>query len=301
MSREAKLGVSWGMRLRHSLLLVWLLPGCQCDPPAETTSPAPSVSATSSAKLTEQPLGRPLAARPAPPIPKRGLAPLAGPAQVKLSLEGGAGSLQVPVGTQRAQPLLVVLGGGPSACAEWRKLLQTAFVLCLDAPEPKPAAKQGGVGDQAPELVDAGAQSSELTTRVEAGLRAQVKQAVRQLGERFGEHLGPRGGLVGHGVGAHAAANLMRETPALFPRGVLVDGGAEVFSGAVARAFAAGGGESVLFSCDDCSAEKAVAALSREGVAAWRAPAFQVNSAADWLTRGDPWWLGDPPQLDTLP
>ncbi|MBX3183054.1 MAG: hypothetical protein KIT72_17320 [Polyangiaceae bacterium] len=288
------------MRASVLLLMAWLLPGCQCDPSPQPAALAPSASAIPSAELTTQPLGRPLAARPTPPIPKSGLTPLAGPAQVTLSLEAGSRVVQVPVGTRRAQPLLIVLGGGAEHCAPWRELIQTAFVLCLDAGKPDPSVKLTESGGQAG--TDASANpAAELTNRLEASLRAQVKQAVRQLEERFGDHLGPRGALVGHGAGAVAAANLMRETPALFPRGVLVDGGAEVFSAAVARAFATGGGESVLLVCSDCPAEKAVTVLSKEGVAAWRAPAFQVNSAADWLTRGDPWWLGDPPSLDSLP
>lgn len=273
MVRGASLGVSWGMRFRLLLMMAWLLPGCQCEPASNQVTPAPSASALPASALsasappappTSPPEAHPPQPRKPPPVPKSGLKPLAGPRRVDLKLSGARAVTQVPVGTTRAQPLLTVLGAGPAECEPWLKLLPKAFVLCLTGAE-------------------------------EAALRAQVKLAVGQLGERFGEHLGPRGALVGHGVGGLAAANLMRESPALFPRGILVDGGAEVFSGAVSRAFADAGGEAVLFVCADCPTEKAVTALRREGIAAGRADAFQITSAADWLTRGDPWWIGELP------
>ncbi len=89
-----------------------------------------------------------------------------------------------------------------------------------------------------------------------------------------------------------------------FRAAILVEGGADVFTVALARSFRAAGGERVLFGCGQAScAEKArgsVAYLERAGVAARLVSAAgaghnfggtveaSVASALPWLIEGDP-------------
>ncbi len=268
---------SWGIRL---LLTTTVCCVVSCDS-QKGSAPAGSAShAVNSAAEAPRALpssAPPLASDVRPLVPRGSasvanrltLPPLPEPARVELTFLGKVvASALVPVGEKLSQPVLVVLTT-PSThdqCKAWESIKpKSGFFLC---PSPKSDAH---------------------------AVLAEFKLAIRALNKQFGKHVGPRSTLVGYGSGADAAAALMRESPILFPRGFLIGGGVSGFSSGAVQAFAAQGGERVLFACKDCEAGRPVSNLLRSGLAARHvedaSPApKQLLSGWEWLSEGDPWW-----------
>lgn len=262
---------SWGITCLP-LLLIGCSGGCgsETEPGAATRPSAGSASASVEHATSG---ARPLVPRGSASVARReNLAPLAGPKDVSLSVGSKAvGRASVPVGQTLTQPVLVVLTTPETAdqCDVWQRIKPvTGFLLC-----PTPS-KDAASGVQ------------------------HLKSAIKALEAKFGKHVGPRSTLVGYGVGADAALDLMRESPILFPRGFLIGGGVSGFGSGVVQAFAAQGGERVLFACEDCAAGRSVSNLLRSGVAARhvaeaKLDAEALGSAWAWLSEGDAWWKPD--------
>jgi predicted esterase len=203
--------------------------------------------------------------------------------------------VSVPQGAASPRPVLVALHGNYDRpewqCQVWRAVTDSyPFVLCprglprADAPKSEDRYTYGALA---------------LTTaELEAGLSA--------LEARFGQHVrpGPKV-LVGFSLGAIHAAKLMVAEPAVYPRGLLIEGG-EAWSAQSARRYREGGGERVLFACgqETCRqrAKQAVALLERAGVSARVASGGKAGHTYDgavqdavaaewtWLTSGASGW-----------
>lgn len=255
------------------LLLVSACGGCDSD---KKPSGAMASGSASVERAAPQPLAtdaRPLVPRGSASVAQReSLPPLEGPKQVTLERAGkSVGRVVVPVGEQLTQPVLVVLTTPDTAkeCVRWEQIKPASgFLLCPSA-----------------------------ASDSSAGVKS-LKDAIQALSAKFGKHVGQRSTLVGYGAGADAALDLMRESPILFPRGFLIGGGVSGFSSGVVRAFAAQGGERVLFACKDCAAGRSVSNLLRSGLQAKHLEQAELDaqalkSAWAWLSEGDPWWKPD--------
>ncbi|MCA9639905.1 MAG: hypothetical protein H6718_28175 [Polyangiaceae bacterium] len=254
-------------------LLLLMLSGCSCDSDSKPARPGASASAPVEQGTPPQPLAsgiRPLVPRGSASVAQREqLAPLAGPKQLSLELAGKpVGRTLVPVGEKLTQPVLVVLTTPDTAkeCERWEQVKPSSgFLLC-----PSPASDSA------------------------AGVK-NFKDSIQALSAKFGKHVGQRSTLVGYGAGADTALDLLRESPILFPRGFLIGGGVSGFSSGVVQAFAAQGGERVLFACQDCAAGRSVSNLLRSGIQAKHLDQAELDaealkSAWAWLSEGDPWW-----------
>lgn len=264
---------SWGMTCLP-LLVIGCSGGCGSEnKPGAAAQPSAS---TAPVVVEYAPSGaRPLVPRGSASVARREtLPPLAGPKDLSLSVDSKTvGRASVPVGQTLTQPVLVVLTTPETAdqCDVWQRIKpDTGFLLC-----PTPS-KDAASGVQ------------------------HLKSAIKALEAKFDKHVGQRSTLVGYGAGADAALDLMRESPILFPRGFLIGGGVSGFSSGVVQAFAAQGGERVLFACEDCEAGRSVSNLLRSGVTAKhldeaKPDAQALRNSWAWLSEDDPWWKSDAP------
>lgn len=197
-------------------------------------------------------------------IPPAGIAPLSASWIEQLELpDGGLAFVTPPVGARDARPIVVAVHGAVDdpglMCSAWRLVVDVyAFVVC---PAGRPLGAEGpgrkyvwGSGDQ---------------------IRRRVLEALDAVRARWPEHVRTDAPVVyaAFSQGANMAGALLTSHAARFSRVVLTEGGRRVFEDAsVARAFARGGGERVLFTCSQagCAGPLAApsAALERAGVAA---------------------------------
>src|SRR6185503_3997367 len=78
------------------------------------------------------------------------------------------------------------------------------------------------------------------------------------LQRRFPDHVDPGPVLyTGFSLGAIYGVHVLRKHPERFTRAVLTEGGYESWSTGVARAYAKGGGERILFACGQTACQHA--------------------------------------------
>jgi hypothetical protein len=156
--------------------------------------------------------------------------------------------------TRRSRVVVVVhgLGDWPERhCEAWRTVTSArAFVLC-----PR--------GERAPERSRPG--DLRYTHPGGAPLRRHLDAALSALAARYGDEVdAQRAALAGFSLGATEVSLLAQADPARFPRVAVLEGGLDVWIGSTVRAFAAGGGERVLFGCGSAwCTPPAIAAASR--------------------------------------
>jgi hypothetical protein len=174
--------------------------------------------------------------------------------RVELPVDGhGAASVTVPLGATSPRPIVVALQGSADRpewqCGTWHGIARgRAFVLC---PRGKPATKVLG----APERFSLG--TPEETA-------SELRAALGGLKKRFGAWVAPGSVvLAGFEHGADLALAIVKQEPSFFSKLVLVDGGIERLSSALAQVFADGRGERVLLACstDVCARDAAKAQL----------------------------------------
>lgn len=207
-----------------------------------------------------------------------------------------AAIVSVPLGATSRRPIMVALHGNYDRpewqCEVWQGITGGfPFILCPrgiprdDAPKSENRWTYGGLKKTQDELM--------------AGIDA--------LRARFPEHVA-EGPLLytGFSLGAIYGAKIVREHAQTFPRAVLTEGGYENWSAAMAKSYAKGGGERVLFACGQTACKytgKRVAALlERDNVATHVAFGGNIGHTYDgkvaeaiasewaWLLEGDPRW-----------
>ncbi len=199
---------------------------------------------------------------PAPVRP--GLAPLVAPALVEIPVDGhGTAVVAVPTGAITARPIVLATHGNYDhpewQCSTWRAIV---------GPEPFVLCPRGIARPDSPSKDDV-----RFTYASNAALETEVEAALVALRARFGAHVaeGPvvfTGFSLGAIMGVAIAAR--GKHPGRYARMVLVEGGHDRWTPATARAFAAAGGQRVLFGCGQPScmidAKRAAAHLERASV-----------------------------------
>jgi hypothetical protein len=149
------------------------------------------------------------------------------------------------------------------------------------------------------------------------GLAREIDADLRALEARYPGYVDDRSMLyTGFSLGAILGVSVVAHDPARFPRAVLIEGGEDRWTPALARQYAQGGGQRVLFACGLRTrlpaAERAAAMLVRAGVGAravlgklpetgqfihwYNGPiADETRAAQGWLFEGDPRWGVDGP------
>jgi hypothetical protein len=149
-----------------------------------------------------------------------------------------------------------------------------------------------------------------------ASLEREIDADVRALVARYPGYVDDAAMLyTGFSLGAILGAVLITHEPARFPRAVLIEGGEDKWTPALAAKYAKGGGQRVLFACGlrgrVAGAQQAAAMLERAGVGAravlgklpdagqfihwYNGPiAEETRAAAPWLFAGDPRWAVGP-------
>ena len=205
--------------------------------------------------------------------------------------------VSLPVGATSARPVVVAAHGNYDRpewqCGVWRGIVgDRAFVLC-----PRGIARTDSPGPDDVRFTFAGVEA--LAREIDAGLAA--------LRARFGPHVAEGPMLyAGFSLGAILGVPFAARDPSRFPRAVLVEGGHDAWTAAVARGYRARGGRRVLFACGQpgcvVDAKPAAARLVKAGVETrtvlgpgvghgYDGPvAAEVGRALDWLLDGDALW-----------
>ena len=219
------------------------------------------------------------------------------PPIVPLPIAGSpAAVVSVPIGATSPRPIIVATHGmwdfPEGLCDDQRWIFRdTAWVLC---PRGRPLPDKTFRYDSA----DA------LAREIDAGVAA--------LAARYPGYVDDGPMLyTGFSLGAVLGVGVVTRSPARFPRAVLIEGGEDKWTPSLARAYARGGGQRVLFACGLRgrlpAAEQAAAWLERAGVGAravlgklpgqaqfihwYNGPiAEATRAAAPWLLGGDPRW-----------
>jgi predicted esterase len=270
--------------VRRAALALALAGACTRAPSLETrvdASAAPSPGLDAAIALDA---GR-------PPIPPQ-------PLFTSLTVPGFPDAVvALPNGATTPRPVLVILHGSGDRpdwnCDAWRHITgDDGFILC---PRGTYVPRESGPGDD-----------RRYTHRGGAYLRQHVDAALSALAERFAGYVDvDRPVLAGFSLGASEAAALALRDPARFPRVADLEGGHDVWTPLNVRAFAAGGGQKVLFGCGSpwCppAARAAIARLEKRGIDA-RMVQANVGHSTDrplqeaimvqlgWFLAGDPRW-----------
>jgi hypothetical protein len=270
--------------MRHAavLLAVLLLGGCSHKSTVQDGSPVAAV---------EDP-------PPAPP----GLEPLlSDPPIIPLAIEGFPEAvISVPLGATSPRPVVVATHGmwdfPEGLCDDQRWIFRDrAWVLC-----PR--------GRAMPDKTFRYDSADSLAREIDAGLRA--------LDAHYPGYVDEEAMLyTGFSLGAILGVGVVTRDPARFPRAVLIEGGEDKWTPALAKGFARSGGKSVLFACGLKGrvpvAQQTAAMLVRAGVSShvvlgklpdagqfihwYNGPiADETIAQAPWLFTGDARW-GDWP------
>ncbi|WP_437876987.1 hypothetical protein [Sorangium sp. So ce513] len=235
----------------------------------------------------------------APAAPAEQLAPLRADAPlVELAVEGFASAVvSVPLGATGRRPVLIASHGNYDRpewqCEVWRGIAGgDVFILC----------PRGVARSDSPSAGDV-----RFTYESNARLEQEIDAGLAALRASFPEHVDPGPALyTGFSLGAIMGSAIAARRAALFPRLVLVEGGHDRWTPATAKAFAAGGGQRVLFVCAQagCGAAAAAAAArlekagvqtrvvrSKEAGHRYDGPvAEETQRALGWVTARDPRW-----------
>jgi hypothetical protein len=264
--------------------------------------PAPRLPVAAKA---DPPAGEPSVVTPAPNAAPA--APVGKPAGKVLKAPGPFEDLPIdghptavvslPLGADSSRPVVVATHGNYDRpewqCEVWREILGTrAFILC-----PRGIARPDSPSPD--DIRFTYASNQVLEREVHAGLAA--------LRARYPDHAAAGAVLyTGFSLGAIMGIPIAARSPSVFPRLVLVEGGHDRWSPDTAKAFAAGGGQRVLFVCSQpgcaAGAKTAASRLEKAGVLVKvvRGPdaghrydgpvAEQTSKALPWVLEGDTQW-----------
>jgi len=202
-----------------------------------------------------------------------------------------------PDTTEGGRPVVVTAQGltdDPRQWCEWCRSVvrDRAYVLCL----------RGRATGQVK-----GGEMSYAHTSVR-GMSDEATQGLRALKGREGDRVDTRDALfLGFSLGAQTGAQVVLETPATFPRAVLIEAGNEIWDRKTAPRYHAGGGRRILFACgtEGCWrwAEFSRKRLEKAGVAvkialgeggghAYKDGAVNeaLRGAFDWVVEDDVRW-----------
>ena len=233
--------------MRGSVCLVgaMLLGGCGHASPAPQ-DPSPPTSTASSASVAE--------AAPEPGLPPLG----SDPPIVPLPVEGFPDAVvSIPLGATSPKPVVVATHGmwdfPEGLCDDQRFIFHDrAWVIC---PRGRPMPDKTFRYDSADSLA------------------REIDADVRALATRYPGYVDDGPMLyTGFSLGAILGVAIVTREPARFPRAVLIEGGEDRWTPALAAKYARGGGQRVLFACGlkgrVPSAQQAAATLTRAGVGA---------------------------------
>jgi pimeloyl-ACP methyl ester carboxylesterase len=228
----------------------------------------------------------------------RGLAPLRSePAIIPLAIEGFPDAvISVPLGATSPRPVLVATHGmwdfPEGLCDDQRWIFRDrVWVLC---PRGRPMPDKTFRYDSA----------ETLEREIDAGVRALVARYPGYVDD--GAML-----YTGFSWGAILGVAVITREPARFPRAVLIEGGEDKWTPALAAKYAKGGGQRVLFACGLrgrlAVAQQTASMLEKGGVGAravlgklpdagqfihwYNGPIAEETRAAEpWLFEGDARW-----------
>jgi hypothetical protein len=229
-----------------------------------------------------------------------GPAPLEAPWTERLELpDGGHAWITAPVGARAPRPIIVGVHGAwddPGlTCSAWRLIVDVyAFVVCPAGRPVDPSSKEG--------RLFVWSSGEHVAKRVHEAVDATKAKYPGRVAD------GPMI-YVAFSQGSNLAGTLLARDGKSFPRVVFTEGGYKTFDDAsVARAFAKGGGERVLFTCSQpgCAGAFATsrASLERAGATARvdysgphghsMPPAVRekIHEALPWIIEGLPAWAG---------
>lgn len=218
--------------------------GCRSPKDVRESNPVPTVASTPEETDRAKPEAGP------PP-----LAPLrAERAIVALPVEGFREAMvSLPLGATSKRPVVVALHGNYDRpewqCEVWREITGGhPFVLCprgiprAGAPKSEDRWEYGGLDKTEKELF--------------AGLEA--------LAKRYPDYVDDGPVLfTGFSLGAILGKHVLKKHGARFPRAVLIEGGYEAWSIGMAKQYAQGGGERVLFACGQHACKQAATNAAR--------------------------------------
>ncbi|MBX3185605.1 MAG: hypothetical protein KF819_01265 [Labilithrix sp.] len=265
-------------------LLAIAIAACKPAPRAEAGGATDAAVATAAARVESD----------------AGLAPLAGAWMERVDLDdGGVTFIAPPVGAREKRPIVVAVHGAVDdpglMCSAWRLVTDVfPFVVCPGGTPIGPPSKDRkyvwGSADQ---------------------IEKRAREALETVAKRYPAHVDPDAPAIyaAFSQGATLAAPMLARNAKRFPRVVLTEGGYHSFeAGGLARAFASGGGERVLFTCSTggCAAGfgLARAALDRAAVGTRVAYAGalghslvprareSINAELPWLVEGMRGWEG---------
>jgi len=243
----------------------------------------------------------PAAAVAIPDASEPSLSPLASdPPIVPLAVDGFPDAVvSVPLGATSPRPVVVATHGmwdfPEGLCDDQRWIFRDrAWVVC---PRGRPLPDRTFRYDSADSL------------------RREIDADVRSLAARYPGYVDDGAMLyTGFSLGAILGVAIITREPARFPRAVLIEGGEDKWTQALAARYARAGGQRVLFACGlrgrVPAAQQAASMLGRAGVDArvvlgklpdagqfihwYNGPiADETLAAAPWLLGGDPRWAQD--------
>jgi dienelactone hydrolase len=209
--------------------------------------------------------------------------------------------ISIPLGATSPKPVVVATHGiwdfPEGLCDDQRYLFRDrAWVVC---PRGKPM----------PDKTFRYASGDALSREIDADIAA--------LEARFPGYVDSSSMLyTGFSLGAILGVSVIAREPTRFPRAVLIEGGEDKWTAALAAKYARGGGRRVLFACGlrfrVSGAEKAAAMLERAGVSShvvlgklpgkpefihwYNGPiADETQAEEPWLLEGDGRWEGSEP------
>jgi len=297
----------WGHDVRvacgAAVLVPWLaFPACRSQ--QSSGGPAKPASATpvrSSAAASPRVLdaGSDDAKRDAPlDAASDGLAPLAADSElIPLEVEGFRDAVvSLPIGATTPRPVVIALHGNYDRpewqCEVWRSLVGSkAFVAC---PRGIPRA-------------DAPKSEDRWTYGATAKTEAECLAVLDALKQKYPEHASiERVVFSGFSLGAIQGRTIVSKHAARFRRVVLTEGGYEAWSLGLAKKWASGGVERVLFACGQTActfgARAAARVAERGGITVRVASGGNVGHTYDgkvaaaiadewaWLVAAEPMW-----------
>jgi pimeloyl-ACP methyl ester carboxylesterase len=182
---------------------------------------------------------------------------------VLLEVKGhGDAVVSLPRGALGKRPVVIATHGNYDRpewqCMVWREIVgDSAFILC----------PRGVSRPDSPSREDI-----RFTYSSNQALEQELDAALAALRERFAGYVDDSAPLyTGFSLGAIMGVSIAARAPSRYRRLVLIEGGHDKWTPEAAKAFAAGGGERVLFVCSQAycanDARRASARLDKAGVA----------------------------------